>query len=268
MKIGVIGCGNMGSAIVAGLSREKAHSILVYDIDKAKMKETAARWTAGEASSPAVLAALCQAVILAVKPGDVEQALKGIKIKFDTGSRILITIAAGIKVAFYRKYLKKTMIARAMPNSPALVGEGVSGVYFDGEFSAHDRETVINILKSVGIAEIVSKEELLDAVTGLSGSGPAYVFAFINALADAGVMEGLPRDTARRLAVYTVGGSAVLAAQSIESGIHLEELKDRVTSPAGTTAEGLLALEEGSFNAAVIKAVRAAVKRSRQLGEK
>jgi pyrroline-5-carboxylate reductase len=268
MKIGIIGCGNMGSAIIAGLSRVGAFEMSVYDIDKVRLRETATRWRAREAAGLAEIAASCRILILAVKPQDVEHVLKEIEMKFDTGSKILISIAAGVKISSYRKYLKKALIARVMPNTPALVGEGVSGIYFDGKFAEKDREAVLSIFYTIGIAETVKNEDLLDAVTGLSGSGPAFVFAFINALADAGVLEGLPRDVSRRLAVYTVSGSAALAAQSIESGIHLEELKDRVTSPGGTTAEGLLAMEEGAFNASVIKAVRAAVRRSREMGEK
>ncbi len=268
MKVGIIGCGNMGSALIAGLSREKSNEISVYDVDKGKIREALNKWTVVEAGSSAELAAICQTLILAVKPHDIENVLKEIKTKFDSGRKILISIAAGIKISAYRKYLKKTLIARVMPNTPALVGEGVSGIYFDGKFSEKDRGTVLGIFYAVGMAETVNEEELLDTVTGLSGSGPAYVFAFINALADAGVLEGLPRDVSRRMAVYTVSGAAALAAKSIESGIHPEELKDRVTSPGGTTAEGLLALEEGAFSASILKAVRAAVRRSKEMGEK
>ncbi len=268
MKIGIIGCGNMGSALIAGILREKLYEVYVYDIDEVKIKQALSRWNIKKAAGLRDIADKCGIIILAVKPQDVEPVLKEIKTKFDAGGRILISIAAGIKTNLIRKYLKKALIARVMPNTPALVGEGVSGIYFDGKFDESKQNLVLNIFYTIGIAEVVKKEEQLDAVTGLSGSGPAYVFAFINALADAGVMEGLPRDVAKRLAVYTVGGSAVLAAESLEAGIHFEELKDRVTSPGGTTAEGLLALEEGAFRASVLKAVRAAAKRSKELGEK
>ncbi len=267
MKIGIIGCGNMGSALIAGLSRDKTFDIYVYDIDSLKEKEAVSRWAVKKAENPAELAGYCQVLILAVKPHDIEIALREIKSRFDSSKKILVSIAAGIKVCEMRKHLKKTLIARAMPNTPALVGEGVSGIYFDGPFTQAEIKNIISIFHSVGIAETVKKEELLDAITGLSGSGPAYVFAFINALADAGVLEGLPRDVSRRLAVYTVSGSAAMAAESIEAGIHLNELKDRVTSPAGTTAAGLLALENGSFSSTVINAVRAAVMRSKEIGE-
>jgi pyrroline-5-carboxylate reductase len=268
MKVGIIGCGNMGSALIAGLSREKAFEIFVYDIDVLKAKEAVNRWSVKKAESPSGLAAGCPILILAVKPHDIENALKEIKSVFDSGKKILISIAAGIKVAAMRKYIKKSLIARVMPNTPALVGEGVSGIFFDGPFTESDMKRVVDIFHTVGIAEIVKKEELLDAITGLSGSGPAYVFTFISALVDAGVLEGLPRDISRRLAVYTVSGAAAMAAESIEAGIHLEELKDRVTSPAGTTAAGLLALENGSFRATIINAVKAAVDRSKEMGEK
>ncbi len=267
MKVGIVGCGNMGSALIAGLSRDNAFEIHIFDVDVLKEKEAVNRWSVKKSKSPSDLAAGCPVLILAVKPHDIESVLKEIKIKFDSGKKILISIAAGIRVSAMRKYLKKTLIARVMPNTPVLVGEGVAGIYFDGPFNENDIKTVIDIFHTIGIAETVKKEELLDAITGLSGSGPAYVFAFINALADAGVLEGLPRDVSRRLAVYTVSGSAAMAAESIEAGIHLEELKDRVTSPAGTTAAGLLALEKGAFNATIINAVRAAVARSKEMGE-
>ncbi|MGA2142896.1 MAG: pyrroline-5-carboxylate reductase [Brevinematales bacterium] len=268
MKLGIIGCGNMGCALIAGLSRENAYEIRVYDIDALKVKEAVGRWSVKPAESTEELAGGSQVLIIAVKPHDIEKALADIRKSFDSPGKILISIAAGIKVSVMRKHLKKALIARAMPNTPALVGEGVSGVYFDGPFTEAQIKSVLDIFHSIGIAEIVKKEELLDAITGLSGSGPAYVFAFINALADAGVLEGLPRDVARRLAVYTVSGSAAMAAESVEAGIHMGELKDRVTSPGGTTAAGLLALENGAFNATVINAVRAAAARSREMGEK
>jgi pyrroline-5-carboxylate reductase len=186
----------------------------------------------------------------------------------DQNRKTVISIAAGVKTEFYRKYLAAANLVRVMPNLPALIGKGASGIYFEGNIPEDDRNMVLEIFQACGLASEVKKEELLDVVTGLSGSGPAYVFSFINSLADAGVLEGLPRDTARKLAVQTVLGSAEYAAGEMKNNVHLEELKDRVTSPGGTTARGLFALEEGAFSAVVIKAVKEAVLRSKELGGK
>ena len=178
--------------------------------------------------------------------------------------KILISIAAGVRISLFRKHLKTSLIARVMPNTPAIVGEGASAVYFDGNFTDQQKDIVLKIFKTCGIAEVVKIEDLLDAVTGLSGSGPAYVYTFINALTDGGVKEGLTRETSKRLAIQTVLGAAKLAQN--EMGTHLLELRDRVTSPGGTTAAGNHALEEGGFNASVVNAVSAASNRSRILG--
>jgi pyrroline-5-carboxylate reductase len=267
MRIGLIGCGNMGGALLTGLVRGGAYSpadICVFDAYAPKLAETEKNFGVKAAASAEAVAAEAEILIVAVKPQDMDGLIARIRKTFDRTDRVLLTIAAGIRVSSYRDHLTKTPIARVMPNTPALVGEGASAVYFDGEFSEDMKNEVLKILSSCGIAEVVSKEGLLDTVTGLSGSAPAYVFSFINALADAGVQEGLPRAVARKLAVQTVLGSAKLALQ--DSGTHPLELRDRVTSPGGTTAAGLFALEEGAFNATVIRAVVKATEKSRELG--
>ncbi len=152
-----------------------------------------------------------------------------------------------------------------MPNTPFLVGYGVSGIYFDGNFKEEEKEDVIMIFKSGGYVEVCDKEKELDIVTGLSGSGPAFVFSFINSLADGAVFAGMSRDKARRLAIKTVLGASILLEKE---NLHPEELKDRVTSPAGTTASGLLALEEGAFRGIVMKAVIKATEKAKEIGEK
>lgn len=268
MNIGLIGCGNMGSAIIGGMLRAgafMASDIYVYDIDDHKTHVLHEETGVNVSASIETLCRKSDAVIVAVKPHQIEDIL--INHHPILENRIIISIAAGVTVASYRRYLKKAKIARVMPNTPALVGEGASGVYFDGDFDENEHPAIIHILESLGIVEEIAKESLMDVVTGLSGSGPAYVFAFINSLADGAVMEGLPRETARKLAIRTVLGAAKLAQTAYEDGVHLEELKDRVTSPGGTTAQGLKALEQHGFRGAVIEAVSSAANRARELGK-
>jgi len=269
MKIGLVGCGNMGSALVEGIKKtyKSKIEIFAYDIDSKKLEGLVARCNVVKANGEKEIAEKCDIMILAVKPADIESVVKKISEK-DSEDKIIVSIAAGIRVSLFRKYFAKSLIARVMPNIAFLAGEGVSAIYFDGNFSEEQKKSIMDIFNSCGISEEIRKEDLLDTVTGLSGSGPAFAFVFMNALSDAGVMEGLPRETARRLAIQTVKGAATLAEVSLKENIHLEELKDRVTSPAGTTAEGLMILEEGNFRALVIKAVRGAVKRAKELGLK
>jgi pyrroline-5-carboxylate reductase len=270
MKLGFLGCGNMGSAILSGILNNKLvapEDIYIYDIDQQKTRQLSQRWKVISVKETADIAENCDVIMIAVKPQDIGYLLESTAGKMDSAQKIVISIAAGVKVELIKKYLKKSHIVRVMPNTPALIGKGAAGIYFAGDFTEKQEAIVMDIFRACGTAEIVKKEDILDVVTGLSGSGPAYVFAFINSLADGAVLEGLPRDTARRLAIQTVLGSAELAWDSMKEGVHLEELKDRVTSPGGTTAAGLFALEEGKFRGTVIKAVKEAAKRSRELGK-
>jgi pyrroline-5-carboxylate reductase len=269
MKIGIIGFGNMGGALISGMLKAgfiMPANVAVCDIDSGKMEEASSGFGVLTFDKPISLCEWADFVVVAIKPQDVDCLISDIKDKIDNDKKILISIAAGIPVSAFRKYLKSIGIVRAMPNIPVLVGEGASGLYFDGEFPDADKKAVVRMFESFGETAVVSKEELLDTVTGLSGSGPAYVFAFINSLADGGVLEGLPREVSRKLAVQTVLGAAKLAKQSLDDNIHPEDLKDRVTSPGGTTAEGLLALEKGGFRATVIDAVSKATNKARLLG--
>ncbi|URA09115.1 pyrroline-5-carboxylate reductase [Thermospira aquatica] len=264
MTLGVIGYGNMGQAIVRGVSRKKLfQEIVVFDViaDKIRRLPGGTR----EGSLDDVLKA--DLVLLAIKPQDVAGFLEKEKEKLAHRHLPLISIVAGLPVAFYRQWLT-CPLARVIPNTPAQVGESASVVYFDGDFSEEHKEKIKQIFLSLGLVEVVAKEELLHAVTGLSGSGPAYVFLFLSALADGGVMEGLPRDIAKRLAIQTVLGSAKLALQALSEDKSFEDLKDMVMSPGGTTARGVYALENAGFRAAVMQAVSDATKRSRELGGK
>jgi pyrroline-5-carboxylate reductase len=204
-----------------------------------------------------------EGAVLAVKPGDVEAACAAIG---RAGIRRVLSIAAGVPLAKLEQWLGGSgdapAVVRAMPNTPALVGAGAAAIAPGRRAGAADVTWAEGILRAVGTVAVVP-EPLLDAVTGLSGSGPAYVFLVAEALIDAGVLVGLPRPVSRELAVQTLLGSARLLAESGESA---ESLRAAVTSPGGTTAAGLRALEAGGVRSAVLEAVVAATDRSRQLG--
>ena len=201
-------------------------------------------------------------IVLAVKPQVMPTVLQGLS-KHVKKTHLIISIAAGIKIDTLKAALPKgARIIRVMPNTPALVQAGASA-YSPGENAkAEDIALVERLLFSVGTAVSV-EERLMDAVTGLSGSGPAYVFAFIEAMEDAGVREGLPRPMAKALSIQTVLGSALMC---IETGKNTSQLKEMVTSPGGTTIEGLHALEKGGFKGLIMDAVRAATEKAKKLG--
>jgi len=202
-------------------------------------------------------------VVLAVKPSVVESALRALPAR-DLTRPLWVSIAAGVPIAKLAALLPAgARIVRAMPNTPALVRAGATAIAAGSTASAADREAATALFETVGMCWEAQQESLLDAVTGLSGSGPAYVFVFLEALSDAGVRMGLPREAAYRLAFQTVLGAAKLAQ---ETGRHPAALKDQVTSPGGTTIAGLERLEAGGFRAAIYEAVAAATRRSRELG--
>jgi pyrroline-5-carboxylate reductase len=202
-------------------------------------------------------------LVLAVKPGHVAEVLREIRAEVQP-RHLIISIAAGVPLKTLIASLGlQARLARVMPNTPCLVGAGASAYALGGGATDKDGELVARLLSTVGIA-VELPENLLDAVTGLSGSGPAYVYQVIEALSDGGVLAGLPRDVATRLASQTVLGAAKMI---VETGEHPGVLKDAVASPGGTTIAGLHALEEGGLRAALMNAVKAATLRSRELGE-
>ena len=201
-------------------------------------------------------------ILIAVKPQYLASALAPLKGKF--ADKLILSIVAGVTIDTLSALTESRRIIRIMPNTPALVGKGAAAFAGSEAASADDLEFASGIFNAAGIGVQVP-EKLLDAVTGLSGSGPAYVFEFIQALADGGVAEGLPRDTALHLAAQTVLGAAAMV---LETNIHPAVLKDQVTSPGGTTSRGLEKLAEKGFSGTVIQAVRAASARSADLGKK
>jgi pyrroline-5-carboxylate reductase len=266
LKIGFLGAGKMATALASGFLNAKlvkANQLCAADPAEAARKHFAGETGAktGAASLETALAATV--LILATKPDQVAAALAEISGAF-TKDHLLISIAAGVTVAKLETALPAgARVIRVMPNTPALVGAGASGFALGKNATAADGELAKKLLSAIGLAFQV-KESLLDAVTGLSGSGPAYVYQFIEALSDGGVAAGLPRDVATKLAAQTVLGSAKMV---LETGQHPGVLKDQVTSPGGTTIEGVYELEKGGLRATVISAVRAATEKSKKLGQ-
>ncbi len=202
-------------------------------------------------------------LVLAVKPDQAPEVLAGIKNGFSR-DKLLVSIAAGISLGRLEQLLPAdARIVRVMPNTPALVGASAAGFALGKAATAEDAKLTERLFSAVGLAFRV-KESLLDAVTGLSGSGPAFIYMVIEAMSDGGVAAGLPRDVAAKLAAQTVLGAAKMA---LETGLHPGALKDMVTSPGGTTIEGVHELEKAGMRAAFINAVRAAAEKSKKLGQ-
>ena len=269
-KLGFIGGGNMAEAMIKGLlsaSFIEAKNIFVSEPSEAKRDTLHAEYKIKVSADNRELVKKCDILILAVKPQIFQEVLVDICSLVDS-DKLVISIAAGVPISIIDDALrgdknKKFSIVRTMPNTPALVQEGVTAIASGQHVSKTDVKIAHRIFEAVGCTVDV-EEDQLDAVTGLSGSGPAYIFMLIEALSDAGVKMGLSREVANILTIQTVLGSAKLAR---ESGKHPGELKDMVTSPAGTTISGLHALEEGSFHTTLMNAVEDATLRSRELGQ-
>jgi pyrroline-5-carboxylate reductase len=265
MKIGMIGCGKMAQALARGFVSAGACSIeqiVGYDVDPQTYEHWRRDLRASSAASNADVVSQADVLFLAVKPQAMNGVLKEIK-SVVTSSQVIVSIAAGIKLAQLIEVLgNDKRIVRVMPNTPCLVGAAASGLAAGGSAASEDVSLVQRLLSSVGTAHVVA-EPLLDAVTGLSGSGPAYVYLIIEALSDGGVKAGLPREMATKLAAQTVLGAAKMV---LETGLHPGVLKDMVTSPAGTTIAGLQVIEQRGVRSALIDAVDAATKRAKELG--
>jgi len=265
-RIGFVGGGAMAEALLAGLRAAGVGPGQMRAADpEAKRREHLAQHlgiatTAGNTEAVEGV----DAVVLAVKPGVVPVVLDALRAAgADTARPVWISIAAGVTLATLERGLgDAARIVRAMPNSPAVVGEAATGLFGNARATADDLALARALFESVGTAWQAPSEELLNAVTGLSGSGPAYVFALLEALIEAGRAEGLPRDACEALSFQTVYGAAKLARQSEH---HPAELRRRVTSPGGTTHAGLAVLEERGFGEAIAAAVAAATRRASEL---
>ena len=262
--IGFIGAGNMGKAIIKGIlsvGQATPEEILVYDSYQPSLERIQRELGVSITSSENEVAQKASIIILAVKPNVINEVLN--KIKEDiTRDKVLVSIAAGTSIEKLSDNLpNETKVVRVMPNTPALVGQGMSAISCNPHVTEEEKQVVLSIFNSFGKAELVS-ESLMDAVTGLSGSGPAYVYLFIEALADGAVFQGMSRESAYKFAAQTVLGSAQMVLQT---GKHPGELKDMVSSPGGTTIAAVKSLENDGFRSAVINAVNASAEKSRNM---
>ncbi len=263
-EIGVIGTGNMGSAIIRGILNSqviKAEKIIIYDLNKELLNSRSLEFNVSIAKDNTELVREAIYILIAVKPQVIDGVLEEIG-SIITEQHTLISIAAGIKIEHIKEFIKNEVgIIRVMPNTPALVGAGASAIAINENVKEENLDYVKNILSSVGVV-VELDEKHIDAVTGLSGSGPAYIFIIIEALSDGGVKMGLSRDIALKLAAQTVLGSAKMV---LETGKHPGELKDMVTSPGGTTITALHELEKGKLRGTLINAVESATLKSKSL---
>lgn len=265
-KIGIVGAGKIGSAIARGIIRAglvNTDQVMASDVSdplrQAIAKELGVRVTADNRE----LCEFSEVLILAVKPQVLDAVVRDLGKSLGKG-KLVVSVAAGVPIFQIEAGLPPgSRVVRVMPNICCVVGAGAAAYAVGSHATAEDSEIVASILNSFGVGLPVEEKDL-DAVTGLSGSGPAYVFLFIEALADGAVKVGLSREIALKLAMQTVYGAARMA---LESAKHLGELKDDVTSPGGTTIAGLFALEQKAFKGTVIDAVVRATERSQELGK-
>jgi pyrroline-5-carboxylate reductase len=264
MTFGFLGFGKMASALVAGMLKAgscKPDDILVINRHPETVKEDIAKLGVQLAPNAQIVVERSDVIVLGTKPADSLQLLREVRPALD--GKLLISVAAGIDIDHLQDAAgHRTRLIRAMPNTPSLIGQGATAYAAGDHATPQDAQIAEQIFSSVGLVYRV-REAALDAVTGLSGSGPAYVFTFVEALADGGVMMGLPRDIALELAVQTVSGSAQMIRQTNR---HPAELREMVASPGGTTMAALETLEARGFRFTVMSAVRAASERAQQLG--
>ena len=263
--IGFLGAGNMGGAIINGLSAIPDVSALAYDVDAAKVAALAERKLAAPAATPEALAAGADYLILCVKPQYLTAAMQALTPHLG-GNTVVCSIVAGVTMdRLHELTAGKCPVVRIMPNTPALVGAGQFALCLDDpKLDAKDKAFVKGLFDKLGRTYVL-EEKYFDAFTGLAGSGPAYVLYFMEALIESGVLVGFPRDKATDIVMGLIEGTAKLAAQS---GQHPSVLREMVTSPAGTTIEALMHLDRMAVRAAVIDAVTASCERSRELGAK
>jgi pyrroline-5-carboxylate reductase len=266
LTLGFLGAGKMATALGRGFIRAglvSARQVMASDPNSAARAAFKKQTGAATTERNLEVAGFASTLILAVKPDYAATVLNEVRDAF-TKDHLLISIVAGLPLAKMETALgTHARLVRVMPNTPALLGCSASGYSLGKATRPEDGRLAQKLFSAVGVA-FPLKESLLDAVTGLSGSGPAYVYLFIEALSDGGVAAGLPRDVATQFAAQTVLGSARMV---LETGLHPGALKDMVTSPGGTTIEGLHELEKAKFRGAVISAVRAATEKSKKLGQ-
>ncbi len=264
MELGIIGAGNMGSSILKGVTSSNFlvnEDITIFDLNKEKVDELVKKYGIKKAKSENEIAKESNILILSVKPNIVPKVLE--KIKGDlTEKTIILSIAAGINIKFIENIVgTDKKIIRTMPNTPAQVMEGMTAVSFNQNIQENEKKIIFKLLDSFG-KSIEIEEKLMHVYTGISGSLPAYVYMFMEALADGGVLEGMPRNKAYEIIAQTVLGSAKMM---LETGKHPGVLKDEVTSPGGTTIAALKVLEDGKFRGTVMEAVKACTEKSKEM---
>lgn len=264
MRLGFIGCGNMATAMMQGMIQNKiiaSEEILASDASPTTLDMAKKKFNIQTTNSNVEVATSVDVLVLAVKPQYYPQVIEEISedIKKTT---LIITIAAGQTLKRVESLFERTLkIVRTMPNTPALVSEGITAVCANDQVTQEDMELVMKLLSGIGKTELVT-ENLMDAVVAVSGSSPAYVFVMIEAMADAAVAEGMPRDKAYRFAAQAVLGSAKMV---LETKLHPGQLKDMVCSPGGTSIEAVRVLEEKGFRSSIIEAMKACADKSRKL---
>lgn len=265
IKLGFIGTGNMGAPLVKGAVRSGTadpSDIFIYDVDREKAASLSRETGVVQARDNSEVVSKSDFIVLAVKPNYIKAAIDECRNSFDS-SKVLVSIAVGVSIQTLRQMLGPgPAIVRTMPNIPLLVGEGMTLVCFGDNISGEQKSAVKRLFEGSGRVEEL-EERLMSEVTALTGSSPAYVFMFIEAMADAAVQSGIPRALAYRLASQAVLGSAKMV---LETGKHPAELKDQVCSPAGTTIEAVNALERNGFRFAVMDAMAECTKRAREIG--
>ena len=264
MKVAFIGGGNMAAALLGGMldAGFSADDIDVLEIDAERRQQLTDRHHVRSHADPGAWLSSASVIVLAVKPQQLHSAVDSIKPHI--GQPLVLSIAAGVRAQTIARWLGTDRIVRAMPNTPALIRAGITGVAALAAVSAEQKAAAEQILRAVGAVIWFADEAMLDPVTAVSGSGPAYVFLFIEAMQHAARELGLGEDEARQLVIQTFAGAAQLAAESAES---VAALRQRVTSKGGTTAAGLARLEDGNVGRAIVEAVRAANARARELGD-
>ncbi len=266
-KLTFIGGGNMAASLVGGLIADgwKPANICVADTDTGRLKRLAERFGVETSADNRAAAGSADVIVLAVKPDVIKAVAQDLAALLETRRPLVISIAAGIREASLRDWLgQQSAIVRTMPNTPALVQSGATALYANANTSEDQRNIAESILRAVGIAIWVDDEALMDAVTALSGSGPAYFFLFMEAMQAAGRELGLPEKTARLLTLQTAFGAAKIALESSED---VATLRQHVTSPGGTTERAIQSLQGDGLEVIVRKALESAAARSRELGD-
>jgi pyrroline-5-carboxylate reductase len=264
--VGIIGAGNMGEVLIRGLiqsGKVERKNMIASDVSQDRLSYIAETYGIPTSESNVEVVEKASIIILAVKPQNIDDLLDELSHSSHEG-HLFISIAAGITAEkLAAKMHHKSGIIRVMPNAPASVLAGIAALYPGRNVSPADLQRAVSIFECVGRAVVIKNEALMDVVTGLSGSGPAFVFLMIESLSDAGVQLGISRKESSLLAAQTVYGAAKML---LETGRHPSELKDIVATPGGTTFAGLKSLEKGNFRSTIMDAVESATARSRELG--